>query len=441
MLTREKPGCAGSGGGANAAVSAAAPYCKENHAMSARFPIEQVRAQFPALTRTHNGRTVAYFDGPGGAQTVQSAIDAVTGYLTRGGANLHGNFPSSHETEALIAKAKEDIAVLFNAKPGEIAFGPNATSLMFQVSRALARDWGPGDEILLTELEHHANIDTWRTAAEDKGATVKYIPLDTKSLTLDLDTLPSLLSEKTRLVAVGSASNCIGTITDVKRIAQAAKKVGALVAVDAVHAIPHMHVDREEQGIDFLFSSAYKFFAAHVGMAIIRADLFEKLDVYKVVPAPANVPDRLETGTQNHEGIPSVSCGIEFIAGLGMGQTLDERIRSGYKAIEEYENSLAEVIRAEMGKMKGITMYQAAADVPKTPTIAFRADPVTPRDFCIRMCEEHGVFIAEGDFYAQTLAERLGIRDKGSFIRAGMAPYNTMEEVERFLEGVRQIIA
>lgn len=409
--------------------------------MSTSYPIDKVRAQFPALTRKHNGMPVAYFDGPGGAQTVQSAIDAVTGYLTRGCANLHGNFPTSHETEALIAKAKEDIAVLFNAKPNEVAFGPNATSLMFQVSRALARNWGPGDEILLTELEHHSNIDAWRTAAEDKGATVKYIPLDTGALTLNLDTLPSLLTPKTRLVAVGSASNCIGTITDVKRISQAAKKVGALVAVDAVHAIPHLHVDREEQGIDFLFSSAYKFFSAHVGMAIIRAELFEKLNLYKVVPAPNNIPDRLEMGTQNHEGIPSVSCAIEFIAGLGTGGTLDERIRSGYRAIEEYENGLAAVIRREMAAMKGITLYQAGDDVPKTPTIAFRSDKVSPRDFCIRMCEEHGVFIAEGDFYAMTLAERLGIRDKGSFIRAGMAPYNTMEEVERFLDGVRRIIS
>lgn len=405
------------------------------------FPIEKVRAQFPSLKRTHNGKPAVYFDGPGGAQTIQSAIDAVSGYMTRGGANLHGNFPSSHETEALIAKTKEDIGVLFNAEACEVAFGPNATTMMFHTSRALSRQWNEGDEILLTELEHHSNVDTWRLAAEDRGVTVKYIPLDTKTLTLDLSTLSTLLSPKTKLVALGSASNCIGTVTDIKYIAEQAKKVGAIVAVDAVHGIPHMYVDMQDLGIDMLFSSAYKFFAAHVGMAIIRKDLFESLEVYKVVPAPDNVPDRLEIGTQNHEGIPSVSAAIHFIASLGAGSTLKEQIISGYKAIEEYENSLANVIRSEMAKMDGVTLYQADESVPKTPTIAFRVDGITPREFCIRMCEEHSVFIAEGDFYAKTLAEKLGIRESGSFIRAGMAPYNNIEEVNRFLDGVRQILS
>lgn len=405
------------------------------------FPIDAVRAQFPALKRTYNGKTVVYFDGPGGSQTVQSAIDAVAGYMTRGGANLHGNFPSSKETEKLISQAKEDIAVLFNAKACEVAFGPNATSLMFQASRALARTWKEGDEIVLTELEHHSNIDTWRLAAEEKGVTVKYVPLNTKTLTLELDKLPGLLTPRTKLLAVGSASNCIGTITDVKAMAREAKKVGALVAVDAVHAIPHLYVDMQEQGIDLLFSSVYKFFGAHVGMAVIKEDIFKNLPVYKIAPAPDYYPDCLETGTQNHEGIPSVSAAINFIASLGSGGSLYERIQTGYKAIEEHENSLAEVIRSEMAKMGKVTLFQAGADVPKTPTVAFRVAGITPVDFCVRMCEEHGVFIAEGDFYAKTLAERLGIRESGSFIRAGLAPYNTMEEVNRFLEGVKAIIA
>lgn len=404
------------------------------------YPIEQVRSQFPALKREHRGKRVVYFDGPGGSQTVQSAIDSVCSYMTNGGANLHGNFPSSHETEALIAKTKEEIGVLFHAQGSEVAFGPNATTMMFHASRALARQWKEGDEILLTELEHHSNIDSWRTAAEDRNVTVKYIPLDPKTLTLDLTTLPSLLTPNTKLVAVGSASNCIGTITDVKAISDQARKVGALVAVDAVHGIPHMYVDMQELGIDMLFSSAYKFFAAHVGMAIIRKDLFESLDVYKVVPAPGNVPDRLEIGTQNHEGIPSVSCAIHFIASLGTGETLKEQVISGYKAIEAHENRLAEMIRSELSKMDKVTLYQAGSSVPKTPTIAFRVEGITPKEFCIRMCEEHSVFIAEGDFYAQTLAERLHIRDSGSFIRAGLAPYNTEEETKRFLTGVKEII-
>jgi cysteine desulfurase family protein (TIGR01976 family) len=322
----------------------------------------------------------------------------------------------------------------------DVAFGPNATSMMFHTSRALAREWKEGDEIILSELEHHSNIDSWRTAAEDKKVTVKYIPFNTQTLTLDLGALPLLITPKTKLIAVGSASNCIGTITDVKTISGYAKKAGALLAVDAVHAIPHMYVDMEDLGIDMLFSSAYKFFAAHVGMTVIRKNLFERLNVYKVAPAPNDVPDRLEIGTQNHEGIPSISAAIRFIAELGSGENLKEQIMSGYKIVEEHENALAEYIRCQMKKMDGITLYQADDSVPKTPTIAFRAKGISPVDFCVRMCEEHSVFIAEGHFYASTLAQRLGISESGSFIRAGLAPYNSIEEANRFLDGVRAIM-
>ena len=272
--------------------------------MKPDYPIARVREQFPALKRVYNGKQVVYFDGPGGTQFLDKSIEAVCGYMTRGGANLHGNFPTSHETEALIAKARDDIKTLFNAPGHAVAFGSNATTMMFHTSRALAKQWDEGDEIILTELEHHSNIDSWRTAAEDRKVKVKYVPLNTETLTLDLDVLPSLISPKTKLIAVGSASNCIGTITDIRPISEYAKKCGALLAVDAVHAIPHMYVDVENLGIDMLFSSAYKFFAAHVGMAVIRTGLFEGLDVYKVAPAPNEVPDRLEIGTQNHEGIP-----------------------------------------------------------------------------------------------------------------------------------------
>lgn len=404
------------------------------------FPVAWVRGQFPALKRIYKDKPVVYFDGPGGSQFVAGAIHAVNDYMMRGAANLHGHFPTSRETEAMIAKTKEDILTLFNAHDSAVAFGPNASTMMFHTSRALARQWNPGDEIILTELDHHANIDSWRTAAADKNVTVKYIPLNTKSLTLELEALPELITPKTRLVAIGMASNCIGTITDVKAVSVLAKKVGALVVVDAVHAIPHMYVDMQELGIDMLFSSAYKFFAAHVGMAVIRKEAFERLCVYKVIPAPDTIPDRLEIGTQSHEGISAISAAIGFIAGLGSGNTLKERIISGYKAIEEYENTLAEMIRREMSKIKGITLYQADDHVPKTPTIAFGAQGILPRDFCMCMCEEYSVFIAEGDFYARTLAEKLGIRERGSFIRAGMAPYNTMEEVQRFLKGVHDIM-
>ena len=405
------------------------------------FPIDQVRTRFPALKRVYKEKPVVYFDGPGGTQFLDTSIEAVCAYMEGGAANLHGKFPTSRETEELIEKARDDVKTLFNAMGHEVAFGPNATTMMFHVSRALSKKWEEGDEIILTELEHHSNVDSWRSAAEDRNVTVKYIPVDTSTLTLDLSALPHMITPKTKLIAVGAASNCVGTISDVQAVSAQAKKAGALLAVDAVHAIPHTYVDMEALGIDMLFSSAYKFFAAHVGMAVISKEVFEGLAVYKVAPASNSVPDKLEMGTQNHEGIASISAAVDFVAWLGSGNSRKEQIISGYKALEEYENNLAEYIRTHMKEIKGITLYQASECVSKTPTIAFRAKGITPGDFCKRMCEEHSVFIASGDFYAMTLAEKLGIRDSGSFIRAGLAPYNTMDEADRFLDGVRAIMS
>ncbi|MDR0513118.1 MAG: cysteine desulfurase-like protein [Treponema sp.] len=409
--------------------------------MHTNFPIENVRKRFPALKRMHNGKQVVFFDGPGGSQVLDSSIEAVSGYMKSGSANRRGVFPTSQETETIIANARKDVQTLFNAQDHAVAFGPNATTMMFHASRAIARDWKEGDEIILSELEHHSNIDSWRTAAEDKNVTVKYIPLDVKSLTLDIDRLPQLITPQTKLIAVGSASNCIGTITDVKAVSVFAKKNNIPLAVDAVHAIPHLYVDVEDLGIDMLFSSAYKFFAAHVGMAVIRKSVFEKLNVYKLSAAPDEIPDRMEIGTQNHGGIASVSSAVNFIAELGTGENLSLKIISGYKAMEEHENSLAEYIRRELKKIDGITLYQADDSIPKTPTIAFRALGISPRDFCVRICEEHSVFIASGHFYAVTLVEKLGISDSGSFIRAGIAPYNTLKEAELFVSGVKAIMA
>lgn len=397
---------------------------------------------FPSLKRTHNGRTVAYFDGPGGAQTVQTAIDSIVRYMTGGSANLHGHSVTSKETEALLTRSRDAVCTLFNARSlHEVAFGPNASTLMFNVARAIAKTWNPGDEIVVTEMDHFSNVDAWRTAAKDRDVTVKFIPLDTSTITLDLSNLDSIITPKTKLVAVGLASNCVGTIADIKTISAAAKKVGAIVTSDAVHAIPHFHVDMQELGIDMLFASVYKFFGPHVGMAIIRKEIFERLDVYKVEPAPDFIPDKLEMGTQNHEGIPAIVDVIEFLASLGEGDTLDKRLRSGYQAIEAHENALAEKIRKELGGIEAVTLYQAGDDVPKTPTVAFTVKGITPADFCIRMCEDYSIFTADGHFYALRLAEKLGILDSGAFIRVGMAPYNTMEEVERFIEGTKAIIA
>ncbi len=404
------------------------------------YPIEYVRNRFPALKRTYKGKTVVYLDGPGGSQTVVEAINAGRDYMMNGGANLHGAFPTSVETMEKISEAKDYVAALFNGKAEEVAFGGNATTMMFHAARAVAKTWKEGDEILLTELEHHSNIDPWKKEAEDKNVVVKYIPLDTKTLTLDLSSLDHLLTRNTKFVAIGLASNCIGTINDVKTVSDAAKKVGAVVAVDAVHGIPHFYVDREELGIDMLFSSVYKMFGPHVGLAMIKKELFDQLEPYKIMPAPDYTPDKLEIGTQNHEGIVGVTEAVRFISDLGKGNTLQEKIISGYDAIENYEASLAKFVRKELGKIKELTLYQAEESVKKTPTVAFRVEGITPNEFTSRMCEEASVFIADGHFYAYRLAEKLGIVESGSFIRAGISVYNTMDEMKRFVAGVQDII-
>jgi len=321
-----------------------------------------------------------------------------------------------------------------------VAFGPNASTMMFHTSRALARQWKEGDEIILTEMDHHSNIDTWRLAAQDKNVAVKYIPLNPEMLTLDLDALPGLISPKTRLIALGMASNCIGTITDLRPVVKLAKSVGALVAADAVHAAAHFYADMQGIGFDILFCSAYKFFASHMGMAIIRKEVFEGLEVYKLTPAPDSIPERLEIGTQNHEGIPAISAAVEFIESLGSGKTQKERIISGYKAMEDHENLLAETIRQGLRRIDGITLYQADSSVAKTPTIAFRAKGITTSEFCARIGREQSIFLGDGHFYAMTVAKKLGVLEDGSFIRAGMAPYNTMEEVSRFLSATAAIM-
>jgi len=399
------------------------------------YPIEQVRQQFPALQRSYRDKPAAYFDGPGGSQVAAGCIEAMASYMRAGGANLHACFPSSVETEAHIRDAREAMADLLNAGPGEIAFGANATTLAFAVARALGRDWKPGDEIVVTELDHRGNVDPWITQARDKGATIRWIPVDTGSCTLDLAGLDSLINARTVFVAVGLASNAVGTINDVARISARARQVGALVAVDAVQAVPHIAVDRDAIGADLLLCSSYKFFGPHLGILCMKAGLMERLAVYKLAPAPVTSPEKFETGTQNHEGLAGIRPAVEFIASLGEGGGRRARIIEGYRRIEEYEDRLIARIRAGLAELPGITLYGAPAGVRKTPTVAFTLAGVAPEAVCRRLMEQQSVFVASGDFYASTLADKLGVNPAG-WVRAGLSPYNTEEEASRFLEGV-----
>jgi cysteine desulfurase family protein (TIGR01976 family) len=407
--------------------------------MQRTFDVQAVREQFPALGRTHNGHGVVYFDGPGGSQVARQAIEAIAGYMKRGGANLHGVFPTSTETEEILSDTREAAADFLGAAPDEGAFGANMTTLTFAVSRALVRGWSRDSEIVVTELDHRANVDPWLIAAEEQGARVRWVRVDPETLTLDENDLEQNINERTKLVALGLASNAVGTVNDVAAVAERAHSVGALVAVDAVHAAPHLPVDRDAIGADIITCSAYKFFGPHVGVTAIRRELFEKMGVYKLDPAPDYIPDKLETGTQNHEGIAGVKGALDFISSLGEGASQRERLTSAMNAIEEHEAALAETFRTALRDIPGVQLYTAPDGVRKTPTIAFRVEGHTPEEICLWMLE-HGFFIAAGDFYASTLVGKLGIGDSGGFIRAGLAPYNTEDEVERFVEALEGIV-
>jgi len=407
--------------------------------MQRTFDVQSVREQFPALRRTHDGRPVAYFDGPGGSQVARSAIEAMSSYMERGGANLHGVFPTSTETEEILAETRKAAADFLGASPGEISFGANMTTLTFAISRALAREWDESSEIVVTELDHRANVDPWKIAAAERGAKVRWVRVHPETLTLDPDDLEQEITGRTRLVAVGLASNAVGTVNDVAAIADRAHAAGALVAVDAVHAAPHLPIDRELLGADVLTCSAYKFFGPHVGVTAIRRDLLEEMGVYRLDPAPDYAPDRLETGTQNHEGIAGVKGALDFISSLGSGASPRERFASAMHTIEEHEATLAEDFRAALRDLPGVKLYAAPDNVRKTPTVAFRVEGRTPREVCEHTLKD-GFFIAAGDFYASTLAEKLGIRDSGGFVRAGLAPYNTAEEVEGFVESLQELV-
>jgi cysteine desulfurase family protein (TIGR01976 family) len=403
------------------------------------FDVQSVREQFPALRRTHDGRSVAYFDGPGGSQVARPAIEAMSNYMERGGANLHGVFPTSTETEEILAETRRGAADFLGASPGEIAFGANMTTLTFAISRALALEWDEDSEIVVTELDHRANVDPWTIAATERGAKVRWIRVDPETLTLDPDDLEQKITARTRLVAVGLASNAVGTVNDVAAIADRANDAGALVAVDAVHAAPHIPIDRERLGADVITCSAYKFFGPHVGVTAVRRDLLEEMSVYRLNPAPDYAPNRLETGTQNHEGIAGVRGALDFIASLGSDTSLRERFVSAMQTVEEHETALAEDFRAALQDLPGVKLYAAPDDVRKTPTIAFRVEGRAPREVCEHALKD-GFFIAAGDFYASTLAGKLGITDSGGFVRAGLAPYNTAEEVEGFIDSLERFV-
>lgn len=406
-----------------------------------KFSIEEVRAKFPALQFKNKDQVFPiYFDGPGGTQMVQGCIDRMLEYIETGMANLHGTFSTSKKTDELLVEAKEMVGELINCPAEEVAFGQNMTSLAFQVSHSLRHLVKEGDEILVTQLDHRANVDPWIHLAKETGATVKFIPVDKEKLILDLSNLDSLINKNTKVVAIGISSNLTGTVNDAKQIFKAAKKVNAITIADAVHAIPHFLVDKQDLGSDILFCSAYKFFGPHLGIAAIKKELFEQLEIPKLKPAPNEIPYKLETGTQNHEAIAGLCGAIGFIENLGSGEDRRQRLKAGMEAIEAHENELMASLQPFLESIPEVTLYRAPEEFSKTPTFAFRIKGIHSREATRFFAEKYNLCIADGHFYASTMAEVFPVMETGGWIRIGFAPYNTLDEIEIFKKALKDLL-
>ncbi|NJY63926.1 cysteine desulfurase-like protein [Salinimicrobium sp. CDJ15-81-2] len=405
------------------------------------FSVEEVRAQFPALRFQNKDQVFPiYFDGPGGTQMVQGCIDRMLEYIETGMANLHGTFSTSIKTDALLEEAKQAVADLLNCSPREVAFGQNMTSLAFQVASSLKPSLQKGDEIVVTQLDHRANVDPWIFLAKETGAVVRFIPVDKEKLVLDLTNINSIINEKTKVVAIGLSSNLTGTISDAKKLFEAAKKVNAITIADAVHAVPHLSVDFQELQSDILFCSAYKFFGPHLGIAAIKKALFEQLEIPKLQPAPSEIPYKLETGTQNHEAIAGLCGTISFIESLGTGENRRQRLQAGMKAIEAHEEELMASLQNFLRSIPEVTLYRASEEIKKTPTFAFRIKGIHSREATEFFAEKYNLCIADGHFYASTMAEVFPVMDTGGWIRIGFAPYNTLEEIEIFKKALKDLL-
>ena len=397
----------------------------------------QPRRDFPALERKHEGHPVAYFDGPGGTQVPRQVVDAMSDYLFHHNANTHWNYPTSAETDAALEGARVALADFVNGDPMEIAFGANMTTLTFHLARGLAARWSKGDEVIVTELDHHGNVAPWTRLAAERGIVVKTVRMIPEEGVLDWTSLEQAITPRTRLLAIGAASNALGTVTDVAAAARLAQAHGALTFVDAVHYAPHVLIDVKALGCDFLGCSAYKFYGPHVGMLWGKRDLIASLDVPKLIPAPEAPPERLETGTQNHEGIVGAAAAVDYLASFGTGASRRDRLISAFAGLHEQGTALLQRMWSGLSAIRGVRMYGCAPGKPRTPTVSFVVDGMVSDDVA-RGLARQAIFVSNGDFYATTVIERLGHAADG-VVRAGCACYTTAEEVDRLLEGVAGI--
>jgi cysteine desulfurase family protein (TIGR01976 family) len=407
------------------------------------FPIEKVRAQFPALAVTDAGRPRIYLDAPGGTQVCAPAIEAMVVHLQGGTANAGGAFATTIETDAMSAAAHAAMADLLGAQPDEIAFGPNMTSLTLAVSRALALGWDEGDEIVLTRLDHDANVAPWLLAARDRKVIVRWLDFDPATGVLDYDALPGLLGSRTRLVAVGAASNALGTLNDLSRIIGTVRAGSdALIFVDAVQSVPHVPIDVRELGCDFLACSPYKFFGPHQGVLWARAGLVDSIVAYKVRPAGNHGAYRFETGTPSFEGQAGVLGTIAYLEWLGGhvsgANGRRERLRAAFEACIAYEHDLGERLLAGLATVPGLKLWGVPTMDGRVPTFAFTIEGHDPGAVAAHLAGE-GIFAWSGHFYAVEVIARLGLAESGGLVRLGLCHYHTAEEVDRTIEALRAL--
>lgn len=427
-----------------------------------------VRSQFPSLAQTVNGHPAAFLDGPGGTQVPQRVIDAISDYLRRDNANTGGAYATSRGTDAMIAEARSAMADFLHCAADEVAFGPNMTTLTFAISRAIGRDLKPGDEIVVTRLDHDANVSPWLAMAEDRGITVRWAEIHDEDCTLDMADLSSKINSKTKLVAVGYASNAVGTINPVKEIVKLAHAAGALAYIDAVHYGPHGLIDVTALDCDFLVCSTYKFFGPHMGVLYGKREHLKRLRPYKVRPNTNAIPNCWEWGTLNHECIAGIAACVEYLADLGRGRDqmrvphpsrfskggnddagtsgVNERrlaIEAAYQAIHEHERGLLERMMTGLLQIPGLKIYgitDPARFHERCATLAIRIPGHTPLELSTKL-GERGFFTWDGNYYALNLTEHLDVEKSGGFLRIGLVHYNTADEVDRLLAALREIIS
>ncbi|MGP0021684.1 MAG: cysteine desulfurase-like protein [Candidatus Sulfotelmatobacter sp.] len=435
-----------------------------------------IRSQFPSLTQSHNGHPAAFLDGPGGTQVPQRVIDAISNYLRRDNANTGGAYATSRHTDAMIAEARSAMADFLHCAADEVVFGPNMTTLTFAMSRAIGRELKPGDEILVTRLDHDANVSPWLAMAEERGVTVRWAEIHDADCTLDMADLASKINSNTRLVAAGYASNAVGTINPVKEIIRLAHAAGALAYIDAVHYGPHGLIDVAALDCDFLVCSTYKFFGPHMGVLFGKREHLQRLRPYKVRPNTNAIPNCWEWGTLNHECIAGIAACVEYLADLGRGLASGitnratnkgvhhpSRLSKGgndaagtsglktkrrtaleaaYAAIHEHERTLLERIMAGLKKIPGLKIYgitDPARFHERCATLAVRIENHSPLELSTKL-GERGFFTWDGNYYALNLTEHLDVEKSGGFLRIGLVHYNTADEVDRLLAALREIV-